>query len=559
MKRISLLLALCLLLASCGAAATQTQTVTPEGTTYEEEIPVLADAVAYSGTIGSAGVYRVTGNVTSPIVIDAGDDDVVHLVLDNATIKTTDAAIYEKNAERVIVTLVGKNTVTDGARAEGDPDAAIYAQDTLVLRGDGSLTVSGNAKQGIASKDRLIVLGGTLNVTAKNHGLRGRDGVLITGGTSTVTAGGDAIQANQDEDAAKGWVIVRGGTLKLTATDDGIQAATGVTVEGGHITVTAGGGASTTTQGEPMGGPGRGMGQGPMNGNTNGKTNANTNSGAGPFPQTRPARGQDSGEAQTTTEDESKSAKGISAGGAVLLTGGTVNLNAATEGVEGKTITMTGGTVTIRATDDGLNATAKTADNMRAQDGVEVRITGGSLTVSAQGDGVDSNGDLILAGGTVAVNGPTSGGNSALDSNGALTVTGGTLVAAGSLGMLELPDENTTQPTLVVTFANAPASGTQITVLDRAGKTVATAIPEKTFGALIFSNASLQKGVTYTIQSAGKTLCTVTLSDTVTAIASDGSAATIGQGGMGGGPRGERPAGGNRGTPPDGTQPNQAK
>ena len=557
MKRISFLLALCLLLASCGAAATQTETVTPEGTTYEEEIPVLADAIAYSGTIQSAGVYRVTGNVTSPIVIDAGNDDVVHLVLDNATIKTTDAAIYEKNAERVIVTLVGKNTVTDGARDEGDPDAAIYAQDTLVLRGDGSLTVTGNAKQGIASKDRLIVLGGTLNVTAKNHGLRGRDGVLITGGTSTVTAGGDAIQANQDEDAAKGWVIVRGGTLKLTATDDGIQAATGVTVEGGHITVTAGGGASTTAQGEPMGGPGRGMGQGPMNGN--GNANSNVNSGTGQLPQTRPARRQDSGEAQTTTEDESKSAKGISAGGAVLLSGGTVNLNAATEGVEGKTITMTGGTVTIRATDDGLNATAKTADNMRMQEGVEVRITGGSLTVSAQGDGLDSNGDLILAGGTVTVNGPTSGGNSALDSNGALTVTGGTLVAAGSLGMLELPDENTTQPTLVVTFATAPAVGTQVAVLDRAGKTVATATPEKTFGALIFSNASLQKGATYTIESAGKTLCTATLSDTVTAIASDGSTATIGQGGMGGGPRGERPAGGNRGTPPDGAQPNQTK
>lgn len=64
-----------------------------------------------------------------------------------------------------------------------------------------------------------------------------------------------------------------------------------------------------------------------------------------------------------------------------------------------------------------------------------IKIAGGTLTVSADGDGLDSNGGLLVTGGTTIVYGPTSDGDSALDYDGSAIVTGGTLAAIGSAGM----------------------------------------------------------------------------------------------------------------------------
>ena len=79
-----------------------------------------------------------------------------------------------------------------------------------------------------------------------------------------------------------------------------------------------------------------------------------------------------------------------------------------------------------------------------------IKITGGTLTVSADGDGLDSNGGLLVTGGTTIVYGPTSDGDSALDYDGSAIVTGGTLAAIGSAGMTESFDEASTQP--VITY-----------------------------------------------------------------------------------------------------------
>ena len=58
-------------------------------------------------TIKAAGVYVLSGTLTDgTIVVDAGDDDKVQLVLDGVSIMAADyAAIYAKNADKVFVTL----------------------------------------------------------------------------------------------------------------------------------------------------------------------------------------------------------------------------------------------------------------------------------------------------------------------------------------------------------------------------------------------------------------------------------------------------------------------
>ena len=115
---------------------------------------------------------------------------------------------------------------------------------------------------------------------------------------------------------------------------------------------------------------------------------------------------------------------GIHANSVCQIDGGEVTVNAG-EGIEATYVQMNGGTVSINATDDGINAGHKSD----AYD-VTVEITAGDLTVTVgQGDtdGIDSNGDIIISGGTVRVNADMS----AFDYDGEAVFTGGTLIING--------------------------------------------------------------------------------------------------------------------------------
>lgn len=67
--------------------------------------------------VSAAGTYVVTGELTDgQLVVEAGDDDKVQLVLSGATINNADGpAIYVKNADKCFVTLADgtQNTLTD--------------------------------------------------------------------------------------------------------------------------------------------------------------------------------------------------------------------------------------------------------------------------------------------------------------------------------------------------------------------------------------------------------------------------------------------------------------
>ena len=92
--------------------------------------PKEADGVKVSGstvTITEAGTYVLSGTLTDgQIIIDAGDEDDVRLVLENASIIcTTTAPIYAKNADKVIISLPEntESTVTDTVTGTDGNDA----------------------------------------------------------------------------------------------------------------------------------------------------------------------------------------------------------------------------------------------------------------------------------------------------------------------------------------------------------------------------------------------------------------------------------------------------
>ena len=114
---------------------------------------------------------------------------------------------------------------------------------------------------------------------------------------------------------------------------------------------------------------------------------------------------------------------GILATSVIEVNDGKITVTAA-EGMEATYIQLNGGTVSINARDDGINAGQKSSA-YRAT----IEVNGGEITVvmaSGDTDGIDSNGDIIVNGGTINVT-----GGSSFDYDGTAEYTGGTIIVNG--------------------------------------------------------------------------------------------------------------------------------
>ena len=114
---------------------------------------------------------------------------------------------------------------------------------------------------------------------------------------------------------------------------------------------------------------------------------------------------------------------GIHANDVLEINDGKISVNAA-EGLEATYVKINGGTINISASDDGINAAQKSDDYTPT-----VEINGGYITITmGQGDtdGVDSNGNIIINGGTISVT-----GQSTFDYDGTGTINGGTVICNG--------------------------------------------------------------------------------------------------------------------------------
>lgn len=506
--------------------------------------PKEADGVKVSGstvTITEAGTYVLSGTLTDgQIIIDAGDEDDVRLVLENASITcTTTAPIYAKNADKVIISLPEntESTVTDTVTGTDGNDAltaAIFAKCDLSVNGTGTLNVNANANDGITSEDKLKITGGVLNITSADDGLVGKDAVLIKDGTVHITASGDGIKSTKSE-ADKGYVYIGGGTVNITAEQDGIQAETSVLISAGEVNVTAGGGA-----------------------------NGEQKTGNAMFDG-----------AQSTTTDETLSTKGIKAEAALDITGGTVTVDSADdglhtdntltiedgtivveescEGLEAIDLTINGGTIDVTASDDGLNAAGSAVDGGFGTVGADtLTVNGGTLTVNASGDGLDSNGALTINGGTVYVSGPTGDGNGTFDCDGVFTINGGVVLGTGSSGMLKTPTTDSKQNTISVSCTGS--AGDTVEVRGADGNTLVSAVAPKNFTNVTFSTPDITEGETYTVYVNGTEAASETCSGVVSGATGMGSFGG-GSGNMGGqapngGMGGQMPNGNSDGTTP---------
>lgn len=493
-------------------------------------------------TITEEGVYVVSGTLEDgQIIVDASDSDKVQIVLEGVNINCeTNAAIYVREADKVFITLAENSSNTLGGGNEytqiddNTVDGVIFSKSNLVCNGTGSLNIEADYKHGIVSRDDLVITGGTYKITAADNGITAKDQLKILDGIFDIDAANSAVKAKNADDAELGNIYIAGGIFTIEAEQDGFHATGSIVVDDGTITVNSGDdgfhaeldtvihGGTILVEESYEGLEGKRVvvngGDITINASDDGINAANSgDDGANAINPGANAAG--------SGDDDSNAASSNNDSSAAVNSGDDSSISGAADGKEPPQMppdTENGSDMQPSQDFDPENAPSggnapqnfdpgnapsdgNAPQKMQGGPGgggnseLYIKITGGTLTVSADGDGLDSNGGLLVTGGTTIVYGPTSDGDSALDYDGSAIVTGGTLAAIGSAGMTESFDEASTQPVITYYSTETQSADTTITLTDSDGSALFTVTPEKAYASIVLTCPEMKLDATYTL------------------------------------------------------------
>ena len=165
---------------------------------------------------------------------------------------------------------------------------------------------------------------------------------------------------------------------------------------------------------------------------------------------------------------------------------GILNIQAANEGLDSELhLTMNGGNVNITSGNDGINTN---------EDGISVTtINGGELNIvvngaTGEGDGIDSNGWLVINGGSVTTAACGFSGDAGIDSDMGICINGGEVAAAGNMfDRIEGGKQNYA----VFTLNNRVTGGTTVSMKDADGNVIGEWTPANDFMYFVVSGADL--------------------------------------------------------------------
>ncbi len=337
----------------------------------------LTLAVSAAAESGSP-IYSAADLFTSRDLTQEADlaDATSFTISDGEDIHITAAGVYVLTGTASNATVyveAGKDDkvqlVLDGVSVTNAGFPAIYVKTAdkvfITVSGDSSLSVTGAfASDGGAKTDGVIFSKTdlTLNGTASLT-ISSTDNGIVGKDDLKITGGTYDITAASKAIEANDSIRIADGTLYLTAGTDGLHAENNDDAAKGYVYIC--GGSLTINAGDD----------------------------------------------------------GIHATSVVQIDGGTLTIKAA-EGIEGTYIQFNGGAINIQATDDGVNAARKSSAYTPT-----VEINDGDITISmgaGDTDGIDSNGNIIMNGGTVRVT-----GNSTFDYDGNAQYNGGVIIANG--------------------------------------------------------------------------------------------------------------------------------
>lgn len=527
-------------------------------------------------TISQAGEYTLSGRLDGQLVVNLSEEDQVKLILNNTLIYCTDGApiLVTGGDEIEIEAAAGSyNVIADGrdsSTAENEEyDAAVYVECDLKMSGSGILIVDGSFENGIKSKDDVTLKNLTLKISAVGNAIKGNDSVKIkSGNIILISTDSDGIKTKNTDVSSKGnqrgTVTIESGHVDIYAASDGIDASYNAEITGedavlniftadyangdtpsAQITAVQVGGAQARGMGP--GGFG-GFGENSFEGTSSGKDNDGSYKGikAGneiiisggsivikAADDGLHANGGDElengsdGTGNVTVSDAeitiTSSDDGIHADNTINIISGTVNVAQSHEGIEANQILVSGGSTFVYATDDGMNANGSLTTPL-------IQISGGYVDVttsSGDTDGVDSNGNIAVTGGFLIVKGGSANGNMAgsIDADGSVSVTGGTVVALG--GVCTTPGNGS-----VNTFISSGTSfeAGSYSVTDSEGEEILSFELTGNYSSCWISSDKIETGETYTLTCDGAVVLSWTQESS--------TVGSSGNSGMGGGPGG---------------------
>ena len=368
------IMAVATLLLAGSALADGSITLSPDGSTATDA-SVLIDGQTV--TISQEGTYQIAGTLDDgALIVESGENAKITLVLGGVSIKnTTGAAIQIGTADDATIELaegttnvlqsgeeVDIATATEGEEASG---GALQSKADLKIKGKGSLNVLGYLNNGIHCTKDLKIKNGNISVTALGHGIKGKKSVTVSGGTVTVTSGKDGITSDETENEEKGFVTIEGGEIIITSAGDGVSAETTLTVTGGVISIISGGGSANAQQ------------------------------------KTDNMRGWWDFD-NSASDDDSASCKGLKAGKALVISGGSITIDAQDDALHTDgDMTISGGECILSTGDDGAHAelSLTVLDGkitvLTSYEGLEanqITLAGGDLDITASDDGINANG-----------------------------------------------------------------------------------------------------------------------------------------------------------------------
>lgn len=242
--------------------------------------------------------------------------------------------------------------------------------------------------------------------------------------------------------------------------------------------------------------------------------------------------------------------------------GPSISITSCYEGLEGTVVNIFSGDIDLQSTDDCINA----ADSNQPNGDFQINITGGSITAStSNGDGFDSNGDLIISGGSVAVWTANAADNEPLDADGTVTISGGTVLAAGESSGMGIHLE-ASQPCVIFSGDSSEGGGFRQTALLTNGSSFSILSDDQT----TLYSAEAMCSVSYIIFSSPDLTesgsCTLSSEDTETTSSAQSGSISTGMGRRGGSKGledfkkidGQRPGGKrSEGNPPSGERNGQ--
>ena len=373
----------------------------------------VADKAA---TITCPGAYYVTGEssdfqvvVNTPAAEKEGNTGIY---LYNATLKSSNAPILVKNADKTVIHLVKgtTNVVEDGngnhlfTKINGAQDtakAAIYSRDDLNIKGAGTLTVKGKFRNGIQCSNDLKIKNGNITVEAEENAIKGKGSLQISGGTLNLTAKkGDGLESDECEEVngecknvieGKGIIEISGGSVTIKAGDDGIDAANYVMISD-----------STETSTVKVTATGKGLVAEKYIYVNGGKLDVKSE--GDDALHTHWQIYMNGGDVTINAKDD-----GIHADSALYMKGSTINVVTANEGIEAYKIFAEGGITSTFATNDGWNGAGGPKENSGqyaafSESGGHIVVSGGYHYISAKGNMVDvfdANGSGKMTGGVL--------------------------------------------------------------------------------------------------------------------------------------------------------------